>query len=195
MDLPVRSPKLALSTAEWQLAFEDQFILTKHRIIAEVYEIFGCLADAYRQQAVGLAKQYPQAFAGQPKISKGEQYEQMPWVMLDYPRCFDKEGHFAIRSFFWWGHHFSIRLHVSGLYASDFSAAVERLGQQGWQVGQTNDPWDYELPNAHWQQLHTAPASELWLIAGKKIPVTDWAQAFQFYVAAYAELMTVLQQA
>lgn len=192
MDLPVRSPKLALSTAEWQLAFEDQFILTKHRIIGEVYEIFGCLADAYRQQASALAAQHAKVFAGQPKISKGEQYEQMPWVMLDYPRCFDNEGHFAIRSFFWWGHHFSIRLHVSGQFAQAFAAAMERLAAKGWLIGQTQDPWDYTLPNEYWQAIDEGIAANNWLIAGKKIPVTDWSQAFDFYKTAYAELIAEL---
>lgn len=192
MDLPVRSPKLALSTAEWQLAFEDQFILTKHRIIAEVYEIFGCLADEFRELAKPLAMQYPQAFAGHPKISKGEQYEQMPWVMLDYPRCFDTEGHFAIRCFFWWGQHFSIRLHTSGKYATAFSPAVLRLGQKGWMTGWSSDPWDYQLPNTRWKVVGQETPENGWLLAAQKIPVTNWSQAFEFYRAAFADLMQEL---
>ncbi|MCC6759941.1 MAG: hypothetical protein IT252_01935 [Chitinophagaceae bacterium] len=196
MDLPVRSPKLALSAAEWQLASQDAFILTKHRIIAEVYEIFGCLADVYRQQAASLTVQHPQAFLGQPKISKGEQYEQMPWVMLDYPRCFDKQGNFAIRSFFWWGHHFSIRLQLSGEYASRFGHIWPQLQQQGWLCGSTSNPWNYELPNAEWNEHTdcTDTAANIFYIAAKKIPVSQWAQAFQFYAEAYQQLVAALQK-
>ena len=32
-----------------------------------------------------------------PKISKGENYKGLPYVMLDYPRCFGKTDIFAIR--------------------------------------------------------------------------------------------------
>ena len=49
-----------------------------------------------------------------PKIAKGENYLQLPYVLLDYPRCFDKENIFAIRTMFWWGNFFSITLHLSG---------------------------------------------------------------------------------
>ena len=51
-----------------------------------------------------------------PKISKGENYKDLPYVMLDYPRCFQKEKTIAIRTFFWWGNFFSINLQLSGEY-------------------------------------------------------------------------------
>ena len=49
-----------------------------------------------------------------PKITRGENYQLLPYVILDYPRCFQKEQVFAIRTMFWWGKGISITLHVSG---------------------------------------------------------------------------------
>ncbi len=55
-----------------------------------------------------------------PKISKGENYKGLPYLMLDYPRLFDKETIFAIRTMFWWGNFFSITLHLAGSYKNQF---------------------------------------------------------------------------
>ena len=53
-------------------------------------------------------------FTSSPKISKGENYSGLPYVVLDYPRFFDESGFGAIRTMFWWGNFFSITLHMAG---------------------------------------------------------------------------------
>ena len=61
---------------------------------------------------------------GSPKISKGENYRGLPYVMLDYPRLFGREEVLAIRTFFWWGHGFSVTLHLKGGYRERISAGI-----------------------------------------------------------------------
>lgn len=190
--------KVALSAAEWKLAETPAFILTKNRVIDAVSELFGELADDYRQLSIPLVAHYPDIFNVIPKVSKGEKYEHMPWVMLDFPRNFgDQEGHFAIRSFFWWGHGFSIRLQLSGSFLIRFYQAFTRLEEQGFVSGITNNPWDQQLPPAHWQSLQetnrpVAYYHQLYAIAGKKIPVDQWPQVKTFYQEQYQLLIKAL---
>ncbi|MCU0334943.1 MAG: hypothetical protein MUF62_07800 [Chitinophagaceae bacterium] len=201
MRLPDSDSKVALSDAEWQLAQTPAFILTKNRVIDAVGELFGELADDYRQLSIPLVAHYPAIFNVIPKVSKGEKYEHMPWVMLDYPRNFgDQEGHFAIRSFFWWGHGFSIRLQLSGSFLHRFYAAFAQLEQQGFICGITNNPWDQQLPPDHWQRLSdmdqpVAQYNQLYAIAGKKIPVDQWPQVKSFYTEQYRLLVAALAAA
>jgi hypothetical protein len=109
--------KIQLSAEEMKLVTNSGWILTKHRIIEKVYHLFGNLSEQmqlYLQERSSL-------LAGEvlrlpPKISKGEQYEALPYVVLDYPRLFSKEDVFAVRSFFWWGNYFSITLHLKGKF-------------------------------------------------------------------------------
>ncbi|RZS72516.1 hypothetical protein EV199_4437 [Pseudobacter ginsenosidimutans] len=61
-----------------------------------------------------------EVLASSAKISKGEKYEGLPWVMLDYPKYFGKDAVFAVRTMFWWGNFFSITLHLSGVYKQQF---------------------------------------------------------------------------
>ena len=125
-------PKIQLSAEEMQLVCNREWILTKHRIIEKVYQLFGSLS-AKMQSYLG---QWPHTLPAEvlqlpPKISKGEQYEALPYAVLDYPRLFSKENVFAIRTFFWWGNYFSITLHLKGKFSEQWrkriaSAAAEK---------------------------------------------------------------------
>ncbi len=127
--------KIQLSAEEMQLVRNSEWILTKHRIIEKVYVLFGSLSSqmqSYMQEREHLLP--AQVLQLPPKISKGEQYEALPYVVLDYPRLFSKEDVFAIRSFFWWGNYFSITLHLKGKFLQLWhkrigaAAAVKQLG-------------------------------------------------------------------
>ncbi len=191
--------KVGLSDAEWQLAFGADFILTKNRIIDGVYQVFGELASSYQQLARPLSDCFPEVLAHPPKISKGEKYREMPWVMLDFPRSFnDANGHFAIRTFFWWGNFFSIQMHVSGRYLQKTIAVAPELSARGWMLGLTQQPWDYQLPNDGWLHPDKFPRghetnNEWYLKAAKKIPIERWAECYSFMESAYSELVKLLQ--
>jgi uncharacterized protein (DUF1015 family) len=90
---------VSLSAFELQLVTDPVWILTKTQIIEKVYNLFGDVSQLYQQHQ--HMQQLPSALTAlAPKISKGENYEGLPYVMLDYPRCFSREDVFAVRSFF-----------------------------------------------------------------------------------------------
>ena len=118
--------KLMLSAEEQQLVTNAGWILTKRTIIDKVNFCFGALTNAMRVAIVEDAKSLPLAVVQSiPKISRGENYLLLPYVLLDYPRCFDKENIFAVRTMFWWGNFFSCTLHLSGSYKTMFEQALQ----------------------------------------------------------------------
>lgn len=145
--------KLVFSTAELQLACNQQVILTKNRIIGKVYERFGVLGRMLFEEAGPLQSLFPAETAVLPKISKGEQYNGFPWVMLDYPRWFNGEkGHLALRVMFLWGNYFLVQTQVSGNYLPGiYKKTTEKLlngsftGKEAW-AGFPEDPWNFTLP-------------------------------------------------
>ena len=117
--------KLMLSDGEMQLVTNTSWILTKRAIIDKVNFLFGNLTVAMKDIIFAEQEYLPAAvIASAPKIAKGENYRQLPYVLLDYPRCFDKENVFAVRTMFWWGNFFSCTLHLSGNYKIKFEQAV-----------------------------------------------------------------------
>ncbi len=118
-------------------------ILTKNSVLQKVKELFIGMQQEM-QEAAGM---YPghAAFAIPPKISRGENYLGLPYLILDYPRIFRREDSFAIRSMFWWGRYFSSTLHLAGSFREQ---ALERLAgsypllaEKGYFISIHQDPW------------------------------------------------------
>ena len=117
--------KIQLSANELELVLNKEWILTKHRIINKVYELLGNVAGEMQLAAASFYTcTGPGVWQNTPKISKGEQYEQLPYVVLDYPRVFTRQDVFAVRNFFWWGHYFTSTLHLKGHYAETYATAI-----------------------------------------------------------------------
>src|SRR5262245_51174126 len=109
--------KIQLSADELSLVQNAAWLLTKNNIIDKVFELFGEVATGAGELLKEAADWLPkETFVQSPKISKGEKYLGLPYVMLDYPRMFSREDVFAIRTFFWWGNFFSVTLHIKGKY-------------------------------------------------------------------------------
>ena len=117
--------KIMLSDDELQLVTNTGWILTKRTIMDKVNDLLGEIAENQQCMIENEKAWLPEAVVlSAPKIAKGENYLQLPYLLLDYPRCFDAENIFAVRTMFWWGNFFSITLHVSGVYKEKFQQRI-----------------------------------------------------------------------
>ncbi len=117
--------KLMLSDEEQQLVNNPGWILTKRIIIDKINRLFGFLCES-QQAVIEKEKDWlpPAVVQSTPKIAKGENYLQLPYLLLDYPRSFEGDNIFTLRTMFWWGNFFSITLHVSGTYKNMFQQKI-----------------------------------------------------------------------
>ena len=117
--------KIRLSKQELQLVTNADWILTKNGIIKKVQSLFGSLEQEMTTCLKDHAGQLPHEVINiHSKISKGENYEGLPYLILDCPRYFKGENIFAIRTMFWWGNFFSITLQLSGVYKNKFEKKI-----------------------------------------------------------------------
>jgi hypothetical protein len=152
--------KLTLSAEELQLVTDTSFILTKHKIMDKANMLLGNLAAVMKGEVLKNKNYLPAAvMASAPKITKGENYLQLPYLILDYPRCFDKENIFAIRTMFWWGNFFSCTLHLSGSYKTDFVKALQnntRLMQtNNFYLGINKEEWQHHFETTNYQPANS----------------------------------------
>jgi len=114
--------KIQLSPEELELVQNTEWILTKHIITKKVYNMFGEISMILKTETELFNYLFPENIKYQNgKISKGENYQLLPYVILDYPAFFWKDRIFAIRTMFWWGNFFSVTLHLSGVYKEQFT--------------------------------------------------------------------------
>lgn len=147
--------KVQLSVEEMRLVTDPAWILTKNSIVRKVMEMFGDLSGEWRGIMDGVAAGFG------PKISRGEQYKGLPWVMLDYPRIFGKEDILAVRTMFWWGHCFSMTLHLKGEYLRAYLPVIEGrrkvLEEAGFEPGMGDDEWEHEHKTGEWESIGQKP--------------------------------------
>lgn len=187
-----------LSSRELDLVCDAGIILTKNNIIAKVYELMGQLSEMYREELKTCP--YTAITAILPKISRGENYEGLPWVMLDYPRYFRANDHFAIRTFFWWGHFLSISLLVKGKFATGWQwDNLDAVLMKDWYLCCSTDAWQHhfrpdnyiEYCNFQKDQLNNLPFIKL----AKKIPVAEFELAQTYLQEAFLQIGQIIKKA
>jgi hypothetical protein len=199
--------KVRLSAKEQELVVNADWILTKNAIIQKVNAFFGEVCETYQ----GLVANHPAlandpAFAIGPKISKGDQYEGLPWVMLDYPRVFSVKDVFAVRTFFWWGNQMSITLQLQGKYQQFYGNVIQQYfflragnphAQYPWYVCiNPEDPWQH-----HFREDNYVPAAQFppaafaqlpFIKLAKKIPLEEWDDMEFFLQETFKDILLLL---
>ena len=107
--------KIHFSVAETELMCNTDIILTKNSVLQKIKALFEGMQMSMTDEVSRNSDWSSQTiFQMPPKISRGENYLGLPYLVLDYPRQFDSINIFAIRTMFWWGHFFSSTLQLAG---------------------------------------------------------------------------------
>ena len=194
-----------LSQTELILVCDEQFILTKNRIIDKVYNLFGALSNVFTEMQRKHSIIFPvEVLLPSPKIYKGEQYRGLPYVMLDCPRYFGKNTAFTIRCFFWWGNFFSINLYLEGSYVVSFAPRIMNTllaVENKWYICVNENKWEHHFEMDNYlparQVLSTINGNKYldnkeFLKIAKKIPLIQWNDAQEFFIDAYLEIFQML---
>ena len=189
-----------LTALESSLVNNREWILAKHRIIDKVYDLFGRLNDSYQRLLTTAGALPDEATYVSPKIYKGERYQDLPYVMLDNPRFFKKDDVFAIRSFFWWGNHFSIHLVLGGRFRDRFANNVADAAKAGllndWYLGFPAAPWEHHFGTENYSKLTENVSVDLpdgtYLKLGRWHPLSDWVRAERFFTSSFRVLMDII---
>jgi len=196
--------KIHLSTLEMELVQNQEWILTKHSIINKVYQLFGEMLTIYKevtlQKTFSIIDSYKHLGG---KISKGENYMGLPYVMLDYPASFNKEHIFAIRTFFWWGNYFSISLHMSGKKFSvqkNFSEIFLFLTENNFYICVNENEWQHNFDPSNYVAVSSLSENTFEKISkqnffkiSKRLELNKWNEAQEFLKCSFEEIIEFLK--
>ena len=144
--------------AEMELVSSPDIILTKNAILQKLKSFLAEVEVKQLNILKDYSAQLPQeVLSTSPKISRGENYKGLPWLVLDNPRHFRHNNIFAIRTMFWWGNFFSITLHLSGNNKSDLLKKIfenlSLLKENDFYVYAGQDEWEHDLDPASYKKL------------------------------------------
>lgn len=181
------SSKIQLSPFEQQLITNYEWLLTKNGILEKIKGLLGALQQR-QQEVLQSAGSFlpPEVLTIPAKISRGENYLGLPYMILDYPRYFDRENIFAVRTMFWWGHFFSCTLQLSGIYKERYMSAIiaafDQLQSENFYISHNSSQWDHHFGEDNYtalQELNIVQfsnhlQSHPFIKMAKKISLDNW---------------------
>jgi len=195
---------MTLSDHELTILQDTDFLLTKARALTKVEEWL--LKTRTALEAVVRESGFPfpaGAVLAGGKISRGDNYRGLPYRVLDQPALLANDDIFAFRTMFWWGHFFSITLHLQGDSLQRFRAGlaerVEQLADMNLYIGIGDTPWEYHygrdnyVPLEPLHRMHLEKCSFLKL--SRKIELVEWERLPAFTAGFLEELLPVLAEA
>lgn len=179
--------KIRLSATELELVTNADWILTKNGIIQKVKSMLEAIQAEQQDYLTKNKINLPAEFITPlPKISKGENYKGLPYLVLDHPRYFDKENVFTIRTLFWWGNFFSITLHLAGTCKELFQQQL--INAYPWFAGNdfflciSDEQWEHHFGEDNYKPVKAITREEFeqyfskksFLKLARKYPLQPW---------------------
>ncbi|CAN5498591.1 hypothetical protein BH11BAC2_BH11BAC2_12850 [soil metagenome] len=176
-------------SSEFELLQNYDFFLRKKSLSEKVMLLLGECSIAIQHSLKDFPEVLPAGMIDlTPKISKGENLLAAPWFMLDYPRYFKAEDIFAVRTLCWFGHYFSITLHLSGVfvdrYKDRFATQLDLFKDGDYYICIQENQWDHHFGSENYQSIdaylqeiegkQSIPNNKGFLKISKKIAFEQW---------------------
>lgn len=198
--------KIRLSGVEQQLLMQRDWILTKNEVMRKVREMLeqmGSSQQAYA--AVHAAEEIRPYLNVAPKVSRGENYKGLPWLVLDFPRYFRESDMLAIRTMFWWGEQVSITLLAAGepllKTGASLKSSYEQFREHDYAYCIHAGPWEHHFEADNYFQFRELTetdyesrfAGAAFFKAGKKFPLDNFEALPALLDMEYRRLIGILQ--
>ena len=122
---------MQLSDKEKQILHDTEFLLTKASLIKKISSLMESVHIELREVINNSGFDFGNEIdIVNGKIFKGENYRELPYVVLDYPKKFSNKDTFALRTMFWWGNYFSTTLHLEGDSLSQYQEFIIKNSAQ-----------------------------------------------------------------
>lgn len=202
----MQDSKFKFTGDEIQLMSNQDFFRQKIIITQKMISLFHDLNNAIEIFKTENEKYLPEKtkiVAG--KISKGENYLGLPYIVLDNPRIFSKQNIFAFRSMFWWGNYFSFTFHLSGKYLEDYSKNIcknfETLKEKKFLVCIHNEQWIHHLEKENYRSLDSFDRKRIknlieqngFLKLSRKLDLKKWNDVKDYGTKTLKEYFSILQ--
>ena len=197
--------KIRLSQKEMELITNADWILTKNGILKKIDHFFSALQV---KQKDWLDTNHPsfteELLQSSPKISKGEYYNGLPYRMLDFPKKFKQSEIFAIRTMFWWGHFFSVTIHLSGnyktLHQKKIIASYSSLIESGFYCCINEEQWEHHFGDTNYKLIEKLSEQEFKKIVkissfckiAYKVPVQEFETVEKQLLSNFKKIIEIL---
>lgn len=195
--------KITFSDEELKAIVKPDFFYTKHAAMQKVMALLGETERSLQEIVLKVPRLSEHTKTNSPKIFRGENYRQLPYMVLDHPRLFSTESIWAFRTMFWWGKEFSFTLHLQYAawekFRENISKRAGKLAGSGFYYCVNKSPWQY-----HFEEENYLPVDDLlnsngtseweekdFIKLSRKIPVAEF-ERVPMYASETLEMLLPL---
>jgi len=197
--------KIVLSKGQLKLLSEQDFFFAKKNITEKIYRQLGELTSELQQLPLFKRISFPEKTdIVHGKISKGENYLGLPYIILDFPRLFTNEKILAFRTMIWWGNFASNTLLISGDQLISVRENVRKnfsslSKKNGW-LCIHDSPWHHHFEKENYRRIKNLREEELreifskqdFLKMARKLPIDRINELTKYSLESFEVLASIL---
>ena len=154
------------TTTELKTIHNKNFFFVKTAATQKIHLLFTEVRDEIKNVIEKEKIIFPKEVDSQKgKIFRGENYLNLPYLVLDYPKFFSKDSVFSFRTMFWWGNFFSFTLHMQGKALNDrrniLLKNISSLKKKNIYICVNSNPWQYHYQKDNYLAIDKLSNSEL----------------------------------
>lgn len=201
----VQVTKLDFSQEEIDALKNSHFFTVKKELTHKIIEIFGKLEAELKAEIQNFDLSDIEGInIKSGKIFRGENYQNLPYIVLDYPRLFNSKSVFAFRSMLWWGNEFSFTLHLQGVAweqrKNNLIANLENLRDKGLYICVNDTPWQYHFGTDNYIEIEKflddgrrgGLHEKTFIKLSSRLPLEDYRQCISFSLDTIKILLKIL---
>ena len=190
------------TATEIKILHNKNFFLVKAAATQKIHRLLSEVRDEIENVIEKEKIIFPKEVDSQKgKIFRGENYLNLPYLVLDYPKFFSKESVFSFRTMFWWGNFFSFTLHLQGKALDDRRKSllknISSLKKKSIYICVNNNPWQYHYQKDNYLAIDKLSNSELkklilekeFLKLSRKISLKDYKKVNAFLKESFLLLL------
>lgn len=190
--------KILLSKDEIRVLREEAFFRVKRTVTEKFFHQLAETVQAIKSTSHFDKIHFPEGTdITTGKISKGENYLGLPFIILDFPRFFSQEKIFTFRTMIWWGNFASCTLMISDSVSSSAKRKFQKnfvaFKGKGIFLCVNESPWHHHFGKENFVALHSLSLKEAALILKKqeflkvatKIPLNQINRLQKFSVESF----------
>lgn len=185
----------------WQLLTDSNIYSARNELGQAVQNMLGICADKLLDEVANENWLPEEVKASKAKITRGENYQGKTWMVLDYPRVFEKESVFAFRTLFLYGDAVHCTFHISGRFLEKFNDLPEKISHSEHPellLCNEGNPWVHHVNAESFKPLSAAFADQHkphgFIKFGKMIPFTSWEHIPEEVTAFFRKISDILSR-
>jgi hypothetical protein len=147
--------------------------LIRARVVKKIWAVFDALREVLKSELAGQSLLAPEGLDRvKGQIAKGDRFQELPFVFMDFPQHFLPGEACTYRSFFWWGNGVVFALILEGplldLYKKRLLENYSLLSGKGLHLSMAPTPWEWRKGTPHTIQLTRANRTRILRVLGSR---------------------------